>query len=130
MVMTDNISDMLTRIRNANQMFHPQVSVPCSKLKIEILKLLKKEGFIRNFLIKEVKREIIIILKYTPEKKRVITGLKKISKPGLKVYASVDEIPKVLSGLGIAVISTNKGILTDYEAREAKVGGEILAYVW
>ncbi|CAP18542.1 30S ribosomal protein S8 [Candidatus Phytoplasma mali] len=130
MVMTDNIADMLTRIRNANQMHHLQVVVPISKLKVEILKVLKEEGFIKNFFIKEFKREIIISLKYTIERERVIKGLKKISKPGLKVYTSVEKIPKVLSGLGIALISTNKGILTDNKARLEKVGGEVLAYIW
>ncbi|WP_334331147.1 30S ribosomal protein S8 [Candidatus Phytoplasma prunorum] len=130
MVMTDNIADMLTRIRNANQMHHSQVIVPISKLKLAILKVLKEEGFIKNFFIKELKREIIISLKYTFERERVIKGLKKVSKPGLKVYASVEKIPKVLGGLGIALISTNKGILTDNKARLEKVGGEVLAYIW
>ncbi|WP_334347370.1 30S ribosomal protein S8 [Candidatus Phytoplasma prunorum] len=130
MVMTDNIADMLTRIRNANQMHHSQVIVPVSKLKLAILKVLKEEGFIKNFFIKELKREIIISLKYTFERERVIKGLKKVSKPGLKVYASVEKIPKVLGGLGIALISTNKGILTDNKARLEKVGGEVLAYIW
>ena len=131
-VVTDTIADMLTRIRNANQMRYEEVSVPASKIKVKISKILKDEGFIKNY--KEVKEDaqgtIILTLKYTDKKERVITGLKRISKPGLRVYAKNDEIPKVLNGLGIAIISTSKGIMTDKEARKQNVGGEVLAYIW
>ena len=132
MVMTDPIADMLTRIRNANQMRHENVTVPASTLKINILKVLKEEGFIANYeLVKDEKQGLVTIaLKYTSENERVIKGLKRISKPGLKVYAQVDELPRVLNGLGIALISTSKGIKTDKEARQENLGGEVLAYVW
>ncbi|CCV64913.1 30S ribosomal protein S8 [Alteracholeplasma palmae J233] len=131
MVMTDPIADMLTRIRNANKMRHPKVEIPASKLKAEVLSVLKKEGFIKDFSIQKTeKANIVVTLKYTLENERVIKGLKRISKPGLRVYAQVEQLPKVLNGLGIALISTSKGILTDREARLAKVGGEVLAYVW
>ena len=131
MVMTDPIADMLTRIRNANQMKHETVDIPASKLKKEILELLKKEGYIVSYkLIKgEVQDTLRVTLKYMANE-RVVKGLKRISKPGLRVYAKTNEIPKVLNGLGIAVISTSNGIMTDREARKQKVGGEILAYVW
>ena len=132
MVVTDAIADMLTRIRNANQMHYQEVSVPSSKMKLEIAKILKDEGFIEDF--KETKDNvqgtIVITLKYGPNKERVITGLKRISKPGLRVYAKNDEIPKVLNGLGIAIISTSKGLMTDKEARKNNLGGEVLAYIW
>ena len=131
MVMTDPIADMLTRIRNANQMKHAAVDMPASKLKKEILELLKKEGYIVSF--KTVKGDVQdtlrVTLKYLANE-RVVKGLKRISKPGLRVYAKTNEIPKVLNGLGIAVISTSNGIMTDREARKQKIGGEILAYVW
>lgn len=130
-VVTDTIADMLTRIRNANAMRYNEVSVPASKLKIELARILKEEGFIKGY--KEVKEDaqgsIIITLKYV-NKERVITGLKRISKPGLRVYAKSSEIPKVLNGLGIAIISTSKGIMTDKEARKQNLGGEVLAYIW
>jgi small subunit ribosomal protein S8 len=131
-VVTDPIADMLTRIRNANQMRYKEVEVPASKLKEEIAKILKEEGFIRDFKIAENATEnmLVLALKYGHKKERVITGLKRISKPGLRVYAKVDEIPKVLNGLGIAIISTSKGIMTDKQAREEQVGGEVLAYIW
>lgn len=131
MVMTDPIADMLTRIRNANQMRHATVDMPASKLKKQVLELLKKEGYIVNIsVIKgDVQDTLRVTLKYL-QNDRVIKGLKRISKPGLRVYAKTNEIPKVLNGLGIAVISTSNGILTDREARKQKVGGEILAYVW
>lgn len=131
MVMTDPIADMLTRIRNANQQRHETVLVPASNIKVEIAKILKNEGFIKNFKIEEngVKKNIILTLKYK-DRERVITGLKRISKPGLRVYVKVDEVPKVLNGLGIAIISTSHGIMTDKEARAKKNGGEVLAYVW
>ncbi|ABC65625.1 SSU ribosomal protein S8p (S15Ae) [Candidatus Phytoplasma asteris] len=130
MVMTDPIADMLTRIRNANQMSHLKVLVPASKLKLEILAVLKKEGFIKDFYLPQSSREIIISLKYSPNKERVIKGLKRVSKPGLRVYASAEQIPKVLNGLGVALVSTSKGILTDAQARLSQVGGEVLAYIW
>ncbi len=131
MVMTDPIADMLTRIRNANQERHETVSVPCSKIKVQIAEILKNEGFVKGYTIEEdgVKKNIVITLKYNGNE-RVITGLKRISKPGLRIYAKVDEVPKVLNGLGIAILSTSQGILTDKEARAKRVGGEVLAYVW
>jgi small subunit ribosomal protein S8 len=132
MVMTDPIADMLTRIRNANKMRHEKVEMPASRLKSDILAVLKKEGFINDFQSAKdgVQGKIVVTLKYTKTKERVIKGLKRISKPGLRVYVSVEDLPKVLNGLGIALISTSKGILTDREARLAQVGGEVLAYVW
>jgi len=131
MVMTDPIADMLTRIRNANQMRHEKVDMPASKLKKEVLELLKKEGYISYVQVVKgsVQDTLRVTLKYM-QTDRVIKGLKRISKPGLRVYAKTSEIPKVLNGLGIAVISTSKGIMTDREARKQKVGGEILAYIW
>ena len=128
--MTDPIADMLTRIRNANQMRNATVSMPSSNLKVEIAKLLLEEGYIENYEVSgEVKKELTITLKYV-ENERVITGLKRISKPGLRVQASVEKLPKVLNGLGIAIISTSKGLMTDAKARELNVGGEVVAYVW
>ncbi|MFP4077637.1 MAG: 30S ribosomal protein S8 [Candidatus Izemoplasmataceae bacterium] len=131
MVMTDPIADMLTRIRNANQMKNETVDIPASKLKREVLELLKEEGYIKKVDLVRSKPvdKLRVTLKYI-QSERVVKGLKRISKPGLKVYAKSDEIPKVLNGLGIAVISTSRGILTDREARKQNVGGEILAYVW
>jgi small subunit ribosomal protein S8 len=131
MVMTDPIADMLTRIRNANQMKHEKVDIPASKLKKEVLELLKKEGYIGSVQVVNNKPQDIlrVTLKYM-QNERVVKGLKRISKPGLRVYAKTNEIPKVLNGLGIAVISTSQGVMTDREARKLKVGGEILAYVW
>ncbi len=132
MVMTDPIADMLTRIRNANQMKHKTVDVPASKLKAEILTVLKHEGYITDFerLNDGVQGTLRITLKYLENEERVIRGLKKISKPGLRVYAKTDDLPKVLNGLGIAIISTSKGLMTDRAARKQKIGGEVLAYVW
>lgn len=131
-VVTDTIADMLTRIRNANAMRYTDVSVPASKMKIELARILKEEGFIKDY--KVVKNDaqgtIELTLKYGDKKERVITGLKRISKPGLRVYAKSDEIPKVLNGLGVAIISTSKGIMTDKEARRQNLGGEVLAYIW
>jgi small subunit ribosomal protein S8 len=131
MVMTDPIADMLTRIRNANQMKHEKVDMPASKLKKEFLEVLKKEGYITDVAVVkgDVQDTLRVTLKYL-QTDRVVKGLKRISKPGLRVYAKTNEIPKVLNGLGIAVISTSQGLLTDREARKLKVGGEILAYVW
>ena len=126
--MTDPIADMLTRIRNANQMRNKEVSMPTSKMKVEIAKILENEGFIEGFNVKD--NTLTLTLKYAENKERVITGLKRISKPGLRVYAGATEIPKVLNGLGIAIISTSKGLMTDKEARNAGIGGEVLAYIW
>ena len=130
--MTDPIADMLTRIRNANQMRYVEVEVPASKIKMEIARILKEEGFISDYKIKKnnVQNIISLNLKYGQNKERVITGLKRISKPGLRVYASVDELPRVLNGLGIAIISTSKGLMTDKDARKQSLGGEVLAYIW
>ena len=132
MVVNDPIADMLTRIRNANQMRYKEVEVPASKMKIEIARILKEEGFITDYKIKknDVKNIIVLTLKYRQNKERVITGLKRISKPGLRVYAKANDIPKVLNGLGIAIISTSGGVLTDKQARERVLGGEVLAYIW
>jgi len=131
-VMTDPIADMLTRIRNANAVRHESVEVPASKIKRQIAEILKREGFIRDAeYIDDGKQGIIrIFLKYGPNNERVITGLKRISKPGLRVYVKSTEVPRVLRGLGIAILSTSKGVMTDKEARQAKVGGEVLAYIW
>ncbi|WP_381415471.1 30S ribosomal protein S8 [Spiroplasma endosymbiont of Anurida maritima] len=130
-MMIDIIADMLTRIRNANQRIHKSVSMPSSNLKVEIAKILKEEGYIEEFKIEEndKKKELSINLKYK-NKERAISGLKRISKPGLRVYASCDKLPKVLNGMGIAIISTNKGIMTDKKARKDNLGGEVVAYVW
>ena len=129
---TDPIADMLTRIRNANSAKHKTVDVPASKIKIAIAEILFKEGYIKSFevITDEAQGIIRITLKYDEKGTRVIDGLKRISKPGLRVYASKEELPKVLNGLGIAIISTSKGLKTDKEAREAGMGGEVLAYVW
>ena len=131
-VVTDTIADMLTRIRNANAMRYTEVKVPASKLKLELARILKEEGFITDYKVldERVQGMILITLKYGPKKERVITGLKRISKPGLRVYANKEEVPKVLNGLGIAIISTSKGIMTDKEARKQNLGGEVLAYIW
>ena len=131
-VVTGTIADMLTRIRNANSMGYAEVTIPASKLKIEMAKILKEEGFIKDYKVssENVQKTIELTLKYGNKKERVITGLKRISKPGLRVYAKSDEVPKVLNGLGIAIISTSKGIMTDKEARKQNVGGEVLAYIW
>ena len=132
MVVTDTIADMLTRIRNANQMRYQEVSVPASNLKISLAKILKDEGFIEDYKVNDdnVQGTIEITLKYGKNKERVITGLKRISKPGLRVYAKSTEIPKVLNGLGIAVISTSHGVMTDKEARKQQLRGEVLCYIW
>lgn len=132
MAMTDPIADMLTRIRNANIVRHEIVEVPASNVKKEVAEILKREGFVRDAeYIEDGKQGIIrIFLKYGANRERVITGLKRISKPGLRVYAKSTELPKVLGGLGIAIISTSNGVLTDKEARKAQVGGEVLAYIW
>ncbi len=126
--MTDPIADMLTRIRNANQMRNKEVAMPTSKMKLEIAKILDSEGFIEKYAVKD--NTLTLTLKYGQNKERVITGLKRISKPGLRVYAGADEIPYVLNGLGIAIISTPKGVMTDKLARKNNVGGEVIAYIW
>ena len=130
-MVTDPIADMLTRIRNANAMRYKEVEIPSSKVKVEIAKILKNEGFINDYKIKKnnVQDVIILSLKYN-NKERVITGLKRISKPGLRVYAKSNEIPRVLNGLGIAIISTSQGIMTGKDAKAANLGGEVLAYIW
>ena len=132
MVMTDPIADFLTRIRNANMVYHEKVEVPSSKVKKAITEILKEEGFIKDYeYIEDGKQGTLrIFLKYGPNKERVISGLKRISKPGLRVYAKKDELPKVLGGLGIAVISTPKGIMTDKKARKEGLGGEVICYIW
>jgi len=130
--MTDPIADFLTRIRNANTVMHEKVEIPASKMKKTLAEILKNEGFVKDYeYIEDGKQGIIrIYLKYGPNRERVITGLKRISKPGLRVYCKKDEIPKVLGGLGIAIISTSKGIMTDKEARKAGLGGEVICYIW
>ncbi|MFD1363540.1 30S ribosomal protein S8 [Lentibacillus salinarum] len=132
MVMTDPIADMLTRIRNANMVRHEKLELPASKLKKEIADILKREGFVRDYeFIEDNKQGILrLFMKYGANDERVITGIKRISKPGLRVYAKADEVPRVLNGLGIAIVSTSHGILSDKEARTQAVGGEVLAYVW
>lgn len=132
MVMTDPIADMLTRIRNANMVKHEKLELPASKIKTEIADILKREGFVRDYeVIEDNKQGVLrIFLKYGVNEERVITGIKRISKPGLRVYAKAGEVPRVLNGLGIAIVSTSKGVLSDKEARSQAVGGEVLAYVW
>ena len=133
MTMSDPIADMLTRIRNAVTAKHDTVDVPASKIKVAIAEILDKEGYIEGFEVVEDGnfKNIRITLKYGKDRnEKVITGLKKISKPGLRVYAGKDNLPKVLGGLGVAIISTNKGVMTDKEARKQKIGGEVLAYIW
>lgn len=132
MVMTDPIADLLTRIRNANIAYHETVDVPASKMKLSLVEILKAEGYIRDYVyIADNKQGIIRLqLKYGPNKERVFTGLKRISRPGLRVYARKDEVPRVLGGLGIAVLSTSRGLMTDKQARQAGVGGEVICYVW
>ena len=130
-MMTDPIADMLTRIKNANAMRHETVVVPSSKVKSAILDVLKAEGFIADYTVSsDVKSNTTITLKYTENNSRVIKGMKRISKPSLHVYSTADELPKVLNGLGVAIISTSQGIMSDKQARKLKIGGEVLAYVW
>lgn len=130
-MMTDPIADMLTRIRNANALRYASVSMPSSKMKVEIAKILLEEGFISDFKVAgDVKKELTISLKYGANGQRVISGLKKISKPGLRINAGANKLPRVLNGLGIAIISTSKGVVSDKTARALGVGGEVLAYVW
>ena len=132
MTMTDPIADMLTRIRNANVAMHDDVEMPSSKLKEALAKLLEAEGYIGGFAVAEdgPGQKMTITMKYSPERARIISGLRRISKPGLRVYTKANEVPRVLGGLGVAVVSTSQGLLTDREARSRRVGGEILCYVW
>ena len=132
MVMTDPIADMLTRIRNANVVRHEKLEIPSSNVKVEIAKILKDEGYIRDFEVVEDNKQGVLklFLKYGANNERVITGLKRISKPGLRVYAKADEVPRVLNGLGTAIVSTSNGVLSDRDARSQAVGGEVLAYIW
>ena len=131
-MMTDPIADMLSRIRNANNARHKSVDIPCSKIKREIAQILLHEGYIKGFDVVEADKQgmIKIDVKYSEVGEKVISGLKRISKPGLRVYVKCEDVPKVLGGLGIAIISTSKGIITDKKARQDKVGGEVICYVW
>ena len=132
MVMTDPIADLLTRIRNANLVHHDKVEIPASKIKRAIVQILKDEGFVKDFdVLADGKQGILrVSLKYGPDRDRVITGIKRISKPGLRVYAKKEQLPKVLGGLGIAIISTSQGIMSDKQARKTGLGGEVIAFVW
>ena len=132
MHITDPVADMLTRIRNANAAKHDTVDIPASNMKKSIARILLEEGYIRNYRVEDdgLQGVLHITLKYNAGKEKVITGLKRVSKPGLRVYAGADELPKVLRGLGVAIISTSKGVMTDRKARELHVGGEVLAFVW
>ena len=132
MATTDVIADMLTRIRNANDVGHPEVLIPCSNMKKAIAQTLKDEGYIVDYkVIEDEKQGVIkVILKYGPNRQKVITGIKRISKPGLRIYAKKDQIPRVMGGLGTVIISTPKGVMTDKQARHENVGGEVLCYVW
>jgi small subunit ribosomal protein S8 len=134
MTMTDPIADMLTRIRNANVAMHDDVSMPSSKLKEALAQVLHKEGYISGFRVAEREgkpgKTLTIDMKYSPERQRVISGVKRVSTPGLRVYTKADRIPRVLGGLGVAIVSTSKGLMTDREARKRRMGGEVLCYVW
>lgn len=132
MQITDSVADMLTRIRNANAAKHDTVQIPASNMKKAIAQILVDEGYIKSFTVTEVGKQgmIEITLKYGPNKSQVITGLKRVSKPGLRIYTDCENMPRVMKGLGIAILSTSKGIMTDKEARKANVGGEVLAFIW
>ncbi len=132
MSMTDPIADMLTRVRNANSAFKPTASIPSSRKLVEIARIMKEEGYIEEYVVvpAEPQATLEVTLKYGPKKQRTITGIRRISKPGLRVYAKKDELPRVLGGLGIAVISTSSGVMTDRAARKSGVGGEVIAYIW
>ena len=132
MTMTDPIADMLTRLRNANSVLHDKVEIPGPKIKKAIASVLKEEGFIKDFTFTENNKQgvLTLTLKYGPQREKVISGIKRISKPGLRMYAKHAELPKVLGGLGIAIISTSKGIMSDKQARKIGLGGEVIAYVW
>ena len=133
-MMTDPIADMITRLRNANVAFHDDVSMPSSKLKESLAGILQQEGYITGYEVTDDStrpgRQLTITLKYTPDRKRTISGLKRVSKPGLRVYSKATDVPRVLGGMGISILSTNKGLMTDREARQRRVGGEILCQVW
>ena len=133
-MMTDPIADMLTRLRNANTAFHDEVAMPSSKLKEALARILEQEGYITGFDVKDDSarpgRQLTITLKYSPDRKRTISGVKRISKPGLRVYSKAADVPRVLGGMGISILSTNQGLMTDREARKRRVGGEILCQVW
>ena len=132
MSMTDPIADMLTRLRNGNVAHHDEVTMPSSRIKVEIAKVLKQEGYIRDYAVEkaDVGSRLTIALKYGPNRERTISGVRRISKPGLRVYAKKENLPRVLGGLGIAIISTSSGLLTDRAAHKAGIGGEVVAYVW
>jgi small subunit ribosomal protein S8 len=132
MTMTDPIADMLTRLRNGNAAYHDDVTMPSSKIKVEIAKVLKQEGYIKDYAVEKVDvgSKLTVALKYGPNRERTISGVRRISKPGLRVYAKKESLPRVLGGLGIAIISTSTGLLTDRAAHRAGIGGEVLAYVW
>lgn len=132
MQITDSVADMLTRIRNANSAKHDTVEIPASNMKKAIAQILVDEGYIKDFSVKEDGKQgvITVTLKYGPNKSQVITGLRRVSKPGLRIYTSCEDMPQVMKGLGIAILSTPKGVMTDKEARKAHVGGEVLAFVW
>jgi small subunit ribosomal protein S8 len=132
MTMTDPIADMLTRLRNGNAAYHDDVTMPSSKIKVEIAKVLKQEGYIKDYAVEKVDvgSKLTVVLKYGPNRERTISGVRRISKPGLRVYAKKESLPRVLGGLGIAIISTSSGLLTDRAAHRAGIGGEVLAYVW
>jgi small subunit ribosomal protein S8 len=133
-MMTDPIADMLTRLRNANIAFHDEVLMPSSKLKEALARILEREGYIAGFDVQDDSsrpgRQLKVVLKYTPDRKRTISGLRRVSKPGLRVYSKSDMVPRVLGGMGIAILSTNQGLMTDREARQRRVGGEVLCQVW
>ena len=132
MTMTDPIADFLTRLRNANSAYHDEVTLPHSKIKVHIAEILKEQGYITDFHTEDARvgKALVVQLKYGPSRERSIAGLKRVSKPGLRVYAKKDNLPKVLGGLGVAIISTSGGLLTDKQAKKRGVGGEVLAYVW
>jgi small subunit ribosomal protein S8 len=135
MTMTDPIADMLTRLRNANQAYHDRVTMPYSKIKANIAEVLKAEGYVGSWVVQEpdadtVGKTLVVDLKYGPNRERSLAGIRRVSKPGLRVYAKAPDLPRVLGGLGVAIISTSQGLLTDRQARKRGVGGEVLAYVW
>jgi small subunit ribosomal protein S8 len=132
MSMTDPIADMLTRVRNANSAFKPSTTIPASKKLVEIARIMKEEGYIEEYTVTQGAPQdtLEVVLKYGPKRQRTITGIRRISKPGLRVYAKKDDLPRVLGGLGTAVISTSSGVMTDREARKSGVGGEVIAYIW
>lgn len=134
MTMTDPVADMLTRLRNANTAFHDDVAMPSSKVKEAVARILEKEGYITSFSVEDATdrpgRKLTIQMKYTHDRRRTITGLKRVSRPGLRVYSKADRVPRVLGGMGIAILSTNQGLMTDREARERRLGGEVICHVW